>query len=339
MPKELFILGAGFSRAITPVMPVLNGLTREIKRKMDALPDSDLKKFWNDLIITPNIGDINGKNANFEDIMTFLSSKFVYEDYKESGLKAILYQKVVELIRRIFIEKHIEKEIEIGRKEWKQFVDYLTKTKAHVFSFNYDLVFENLLRVYHEERPSSSDFDLLYSIPTQNHGGYIDAYELEDHLIIYKLHGSINWFYNKNSYGIQVENPLSPKAHFLGLTPLIVPPTILKNFDNTTNMLDTQWHQFKMDLESAERVYIIGYSIPKTDIATRFLLQTHLKKSASVHIISCNPSSSQREDWITLFNPTKYPGKALFKAKEEKVSIFERGFAEYCQEHPWEYKF
>lgn len=337
MPKELFILGAGFSRAITPVMPVLNGLTREIKQKMDALPDRDLKKFWDDLIITPNIGDINGENANFEDIMTFLSSKFVYEDYKESGLKAILYQKVVELIRTIFIDKNIEKEIEEGKNEWTQFVDHLFKTKAHIFSFNYDLVFENLLRVYHNPKSSPADFDHFYSIPKQEHGGYIDIYDSEDRLTIYKLHGSINWFYNKNSYGIQVKNPLSPKAHFLGLTPLIVPPTILKNFDNTTNILDAQWHQFKMDLETAERVYIIGYSIPETDIATRFLLQTHLKKSASIHIISHKPTSVQKEDWKKLFSPNEPRGRVLFKPKGEKVSIFEAGFSAYCQEHPWKY--
>lgn len=338
MPKEIFILGAGFSHDITPVMPILKGLTLEIKQKMEALPDSDLKKFWKDLIITPNIGDINGEKPNFEDIMTFLSSKFVYEDYKESGLKAILYQKVVELIRAIFIEKNIEKEIEHGRTEWKQFTNYLTKTKAHIFSFNYDLVLENLLRVYHKEKHSPDNFDLFYSIPKQEHRGYIDAYELENHLVIYKLHGSINWFYNKNSYGIQVGNLLSPKAHFMGLTPLIVPPTILKNFDNTTNILDTQWHQFKMDLKSVDRVYIIGYSIPKTDIATRFLLQTHLKESASIHIISHKSTSPQQKDWKQLFSPKESTGRRLFKSKEEKVSIFEGGFSAYCREHPWIYE-
>jgi hypothetical protein len=58
------------------------------------------------------IGNIKDKDtANFEDILTYLSTNFTYENLKEIGLKNILYEYIKEQIVEIFKEKNIEKEI------------------------------------------------------------------------------------------------------------------------------------------------------------------------------------------------------------------------------------
>lgn len=300
--QELFILGAGFSFAVTNgVMPLLNGLTEELLDELYLEDEADLQQLWYRYIETPNIGNVQTpKESNFEDIMTFLSAKFAYEDYKDEHYKAILYQYITERLVAIFEMKNIQKEVKNDNFLLK-FAHYLRDTKADIFSFNYDLVLENLLR----KIPNSSDvFDPLYTIRRTNSSesrAWLDSKDLfwKNSLKIYKLHGSINWMYDPEyPAGVQVVTSNTLAEYKNGLHYLLVPPTILKNFGIRNNLLDLQWQEFSEKLKYAKKIYIIGYSIPKTDIATYYALKNRVQADCQVFIISPKP---KKNEWKQLF--------------------------------------
>ncbi|MGE4385551.1 MAG: hypothetical protein AB7E39_06790 [Endomicrobiaceae bacterium] len=306
--KQTFILGAGFSKAVADTMPLLNELSQEIKQKIDNTQDEDIKHFWNDFIIKNNIGNIQDKDtANFEDILTYLSTNFTYENYKGIGLKNILYEYIKEQIVEIFKEKNIEKEIK-DDQYLKNFLNYLVDTKTNVCTFNYDLVLENSFK---KIKPDAKDnhFKDLYIIQKIDTGLMSFFSEKNDDILkntinIYKLHGSINWLYDKDvQNGIRVISDGTLPEYKLGLSPLIVPPTISKNFSQLTPLLNIQWYKFREELENAEKIYIIGYSIPKTDIATYYALKTLIKHDAKIVIVNKIDENDEKvKEWKVLFS-------------------------------------
>lgn len=344
--KEIFILGAGFSRAIAgDSMPLLNGLTTEISKSITSGSDNDIKNIWDQYIVQPNIGNIrsieekdpNKNRSNFEDIMTFLSSDFAYEDYKDRHLKAILYRYITDLIVKIFERKNQEKSI--LQSSWlHNFARYLHNERSEIFTFNYDLVLENLLA--RENNLDIRGCEAIYSVKNmgnpyfQEYTFQFDAqtgtlsmeenpmrkWKQDWHIKLYKLHGSINWLYDPDFQdGVRVVSSHTPPEYTHGLQCLIVPPTMLKNFELKTKLLDFQWHAFKGKLAQATKLYIIGYSIPITDVATRFILQTHLNPQCEVHIVSYKPKKKIQKEWNTLFSSQN---------QKRKVKIYCDGFCE-----------
>lgn len=94
---------------------------------------------------------------------------------------------------------------------------------------------------------------------------------------------------------------------------------MLKNFELKTKLLDFQWHVFKEKLAQATKLYIIGYSIPKTDIATRYIIQTQLNPECEIFIIDHNPEANVESDWYELFS---------IQDKNGKLHILKNGFNE-----------
>ncbi len=349
--KEIFILGAGFSRAIADdSMPLLHELTKEISEGITSGADNDIKNIWDQYIVQPNIGNIQSideqdpdKNrSNFEDIMTFLSSDFAYEDYKDQHLKAILYRYITDLIVKIFERKNQEKSI--LQAPWlHNFAKYLHNERAEIFTFNYDTVLENLIA--RENKLDLEECEIIYSIKNIDNLSFREKtllatdfrYEASTntlimhdpstrkskqnwHIKLYKLHGSINWLYDPDfQNGVRIVSSHTLPEYRQGLQCLIVPPTMLKNFELKTKLLNFQWHVFKEKLAQAKKLYIIGYSIPKTDIATRYIIQTQLNPECEVFIISQNPTIDTEEGWYELFSS---------QHKNEKLHILKNGFNE-----------
>lgn len=329
--KEIFILGAGFSRAIAgDSMPLLHELTKEISEGITSGADNDIKNIWDQYIVQPNIGNIRSiekqdpdKNrSNFEDIMTFLSSEFAYEDYKDQHLKAILYRYITDLIVKIFERKNQEKSI--LQAPWlRNFAKRLHNERAEIFTFNYDLVLENLLA--QSLNYPNHDFDPIYTIKTMDNSNTNffnnDARDYwRKSIKLYKLHGSINWLYDPDfQNGVRIVSSHTLPEYRQGLQCLIVPPTMLKNFELKTKLLDFQWHVFKEKLAQTTKLYIIGYSIPFTDVATRFVLQTQLNPECEIFIITLKPMMDIEQGWYDLF---------ALQNKSGNLHILESGFNE-----------
>lgn len=119
-----------------------------------------------------------------------------------------------------------------------------------------------------------------------------------------KLHGSISWFYSgrESFYGEPIFLSYVPPWGTSGLdkensgasyggdkTPLIIPPVTdkLTYFNNET--VRRLWQEASEALGSAKRVFVIGYSLPITDMGMEFFLKESLPEAgATWYVVDTN---------------------------------------------------
>lgn len=73
------------------------------------------------------------------------------------------------------------------------------------------------------------------------------------------------------------------------LMPLIVPPTRYKLFEENANILDPLWVEATKVCQRANRVYLIGYSLPETDSRARELITTARESGAEIIVVNPHP--------------------------------------------------
>jgi hypothetical protein len=168
-----------------------------------------------------------------------------------------------------------------------------------------------------------------------------DMYQ-EDALQILKLHGSLNWVspYEKPKFlslpsdklGSQLDAAAiySTAVHVYGdydnvlkaeRKPLLVPPTWRKAFGL---MLNRVWARAVAAIQQAERIIIIGYSLPKTDVHIKYLLAAGLmlnEKSPTIWFV--NPDKKLKSRVQEMFwGKTKRQAGPRIKFVWQKASQF-----------------
>lgn len=146
-----------------------------------------------------------------------------------------------------------------------------------VMSFNYDLALDFVLEFY-----NSPNF-INYCLDRQSSN--FEAVKL------IKLHGSINWalcskkdcrrirvISIKDDIGIRgtsievskkIKNLKCPCGGNLSELPLIVPPTWNKTGKYN---IENVWHQAVEEMSDAKNIFVIGYSIPATDLFFQYFM-------------------------------------------------------------------
>ncbi len=127
---------------------------------------------------------------------------------------------------------------------------------------------------------------------------------------VLKLHSSANWLIcpncnrlftglgsKKNIWELYLTTLKCPKcswtANFTASTktpillPFLISPTFLKNVNDNTH-INMIWHNAFVELSEADKVVIIGYSLPDADYKIRTLLKRSIQKNSDVEIILIN---------------------------------------------------
>jgi hypothetical protein len=131
----------------------------------------------------------------------------------------------------------------------------------------------------------------------------------------WKLHGSVHWYWDAVSRAADsiVESGVpylwsgeSSGAYRSppGKEPLLIPPTAVKTgfFDNP--LIRQLWHGAFLGLTGADRIFVLGYSLPEVDLLTASLL------AAGVHtrqIWVVNPDATVVDRWQALKLPLVSP--------------------------------
>jgi hypothetical protein len=94
----------------------------------------------------------------------------------------------------------------------------------------------------------------------------------------------------------------------------IVPPTLRKQSfgDSETEPLRDVWRLAYQSLSNAERVVVIGYSLPPTDFHAEWLLRTSVQKNKNekIDLVVVNPNGRVVQRLASMF------GKKLGELKE-----------------------
>ncbi|WP_298344094.1 hypothetical protein [Ferrimicrobium sp.] len=309
--NDVFILGAGFSKAINDVMPVASELLEPI-----------LNELQNEYFEGPR------GNEGFEQWLSRLAEPQPYLSADVNLERSAAFMKVSRAIAEVLTRRE-QGVLKDQLPEWFAKLLFAWHIRqATVISFNYDNLVEcgvNTQYLPMFDRYPISVGDVLRRIPhlppsrqsddsrisTTVHGGvrsmagdYLDQPEpWENTFRLIKLHGSISWYWVPNdatgttlqrwpdvgSFGAPPGNQLPRIRRDLpGREVFIAPPSSTKSRYLSNPVIRQLWSDALEKLQQADRVFILGYSMPTEDQAAMGLLLEGLRQSGvEIHIVDC----------------------------------------------------
>jgi len=301
--KAVFILGAGFSKAISEHMPLTDELGRSV---IAALTVGEKTNFSVPISIKEEL--------SFEVWLSWLAERQPYESeidfHTHLAEFAMLQEKIASVVRH----QQALAELETFPSWVFELIDFIHHGEATVVTLNYDTLFESAFsRMHLTDRSGerSQRWDLTKVFPTTNgvtYNGLAGVARANGTADLFKLHGSTDWFWSEGDRsGATLEvitrsseldrtdlNKVELKtlrASIGGKSEFIVPPTSLKNpyFENPKTRY--MWRESFEALAHADTVTLIGYSLPINDSAFTSMLSRSLKKSSG-KVIVVNPNGS-----------------------------------------------
>ena len=302
---DVFILGAGFSKAISKAMPTMADLSTEVFQRLKEMASYD-----DSVIYVPDTLYDLGNNVEFW--MTYLSQPQPWLRQEHHQRNLALARDIRNLIREV-ITRRKACSMQKPAPDWlTTLIQQWHSQRASVITLNYDTLVESasLKQVVDTDKPILPDHmypPYFARVASRSGGGLFGEGYMETFSYL-KLHGSTNWYYSGRddfygetifySYALpwEASNSLNDKAvprQARDKECLIIPPVTdkLTYFNNET--IRRLWQEASEALWSATRVFIIGYSLPPSDLGMKFFLQ-HSQPSketqASWYIVDRNAS-------------------------------------------------
>ncbi|MCE5239122.1 hypothetical protein LLH23_11620 [bacterium] len=286
---DVFILGAGFSQAVFCGMPLL----ADLSLRVGALAQSPASRRASS---TPLFA------GNVELLLDYLCSRQPWHSEEEtlSNRAAFL------MLSRAVADTVSEAENHSFSTAPPEWVVGLVRAwhdhRAQVLSLNYDTIVERVACSSLEQivEPHLWRLPVCRGIARTSmvFGGTFPAT-----LRLLKLHGSTNWYYSGNfdNPGDQIYYVAVPRSgddkreearqldeeHVRDKVPLVIPPVATKTGFYANDTLRLLWHDAARAVSAADRVFLIGYSLPATDLTLRYLLGTNTRaRSGQVHVVN-----------------------------------------------------
>jgi len=358
--KIVFFLGNGAAMAEmskkTSTDKLLAQAIKEFPRDSAA---KKVKKFIENLFLV-NTQDDEDYIPTFEEVITLidvcLQKKEEISGIWKSNTLNDLRNKMTYLLYKI-----IDNRLKEPKGIHEKFVEKLFKEKSDCrkysfISLNYDILLDRpLVDIRDTELGLYLDF-----------GIYLRNFELKEELerepytarkykwdkpkdgesiLLLKLHGSLSWLYCptcntiiatpkekglKYIYDPQIKDDNILKKCVLcdsERKPVIIPPTWQKEYINP-NLIEI-WLKAERELQKADEIFFIGYSLPESDVNVRYLLKKGLYRKneyVEVNIINlAGQDSLERKRYRRLFgNSIHYDEKIDFEEFVDKIEEFIR---------------
>lgn len=293
--KDVWILGAGFSRQMHNSMPLMTGLAEGVR-------DIVSSRFGNPRIL-----------ANVESVLSELRTDTPWKSPARQHTDLALYEMALERIRSLLNVPYDELRSNGGEPTLgERLVNAWHINGSHILTFNYDLVVESVLgsiesRTFRDDDERGRSFcwpHSIYPIPiphVRTRGGQPWRLTGVPHTFsYYKLHGSLNFytheppFQNFNLYH-KHHDEVDELAE--GLKTFIVPPTTGKQAFIEHPTLQAIWAKAADLLKNnCGRIIIFGYSMPETDTTVLSMLRSTIQSIDTPYgmlpqILVVNPDS------------------------------------------------
>ena len=301
---DVFILGAGFSRAISEHMPTMKDLSIEVIERLKQ----------GNVVLPPELRQLGD---NIELWMSYLSQSQPWLTAPDIELYRSIAFRMREQISQIIDERTslasaYEAPIWLSKliRSWHE-------KKAVVITLNYDTLIERAAKEVRVDDKSNkfhpSDIYPSYFTNIASRSGEALWAGEDRHTFIYlKLHGSSNWYYSGREefygetiffadvpeLGVQSETTRDDQSRLKGLSKdkakLIIPPVAEKTtyFNNET--VRALWREAGEATRNAESIFIVGYSLPNSDLGMRLFL-------------SCNQPNPQTPVYVVNTDPQLLP--------------------------------
>ena len=295
--NDAFILGAGFSKAIHAEMPTLTDLTDEVTKRLRRSEHS----------LPQPLMELDN---NIELWITYLSQRqpwlTEYENDSNKSLAGLIRHHIGEVI-----QERTARASQTEAPRWlNRLIEMWHREQATVITLNYDTLVERASKqVQATEKVNQILSAQIYppyfsDVQARSGAGVWGEGSLKTFSFL-KLHGSINWYYSGRDnffgetilfsedlpFGHETWNDVhSRRPQSRDKEPLIIPPATEKNayFNNET--VRRLWREAGRALQEAKRVFIIGYSLPLSDLGMKFFLTKHRpNQSTPIFLVNTDP--------------------------------------------------
>jgi hypothetical protein len=293
MKKTVYFLGAGASLGSDFHLPTMKGFFRE-----QDLKDNQYARLKN--FIDRRYPNTPYSEINMEDVITHLElslegfgSNWDPSKLEELEAKGQFFDYI---LQRFSIEP------DKSCNKYLKLLKDLSDDEDTMISLNYDLIVERALKTLGNEKKNYLDRSQKLSAYQFLLWGGIDPIVKEDAVkgLFLKLHGSLDWVSCPNS-ACFLNQQFYPVAEFAKEpcaacgTPVqfvIVPPTMKKSYDQFPK-LKLIWHLAFKKLQQADRLILIGMSLPDSDYYLRWLLKESMSKRKTLpELTIVNPDES-----------------------------------------------
>jgi hypothetical protein len=290
--SRVFVLGAGFSKAIYNNMPVLGELGKGVKSTLESknIP----------------IGSDLDAVENVEQWLTLLADPAPWLTASDQQRNSALFIDVSQAIYEVVHAMQTKASVTPPPDWLFSLVNYWHRMKSTVITFNYDCLVELAYCDAVDEEPSSgrrypSDLVGIAITPVILRTSSMVSPGRRESFKLLKLHGSLDWWYS----GLQAE-PSDPiygvfwvgdfdrgivgglgdpnDAELADKVPMLIPPAATKGPFYKNRLLAAQWVQAAKALNNAEELILMGYSAPLTDLAVTTLIATQFRGDVIVPV-------------------------------------------------------
>lgn len=274
----MYVLGAGFSRAVHESMPLTDELGRAVRQTIgDDLPPME-------------------EGSSFEDWLTLLSTPLPFlEGHANTRRRASAEQVTAAIAAEL--EQRVDHASRDAAPGWLlQLIALWHAERAVIITFNYDLLVERALTTYRPVVGFQGDgppyvvqgTQTVYPAPSATPTSWGDERAAYDGSFqILKMHGSLNWYWAQGNeatltrvnddavLGQALQRKRSDLTGTRNLDRFLIPPVTSKDSYYNVTLVHMLWREAYEAIQRASRLTIIGYSMPAGDrIAAELLRQT-----------------------------------------------------------------
>lgn len=292
---QVFLLGAGFSYAVSDSMPTMRTLLDELKRTSD-------EEQWTAAISTGL--------PSAHDLESWLDSLAIPQPYRtdvENAEAAGLFRRVTAWLGD-YLSDIQSRSFENGYPPWLiTLLAHWQITQCTVITMNYDTIIERCVDTHHEEiglsnagaLPASNIRATPMTPASAFRGvGRLDGGAPAQSFRLAKLHGSLDWMYPGGSgrglpiYTLDTDRDTESQNTLPHLVPYIVPPSFAKVQLFEHEILRQNWHVARQGLQDSSELVVMGYSLPPADTAVVQMLRVFGPRKVTV--LDTNPGIAPR---------------------------------------------
>lgn len=236
--------------------------------------------------------------GSFEIWLSRLADDQPYLSVGENLENQALFERFSAAIAMVLGER-VHTALGAGCPGWfAEFVRVAHQRRATLITFNYDTLIEcavatGLLFDWGQPEPVFWA-EITGDVPSWPPGDAYLAAEQADTLHLLKLHGSLNWYWvPRDASGVSIARRHLPgifdspaeygeedrRRRLPGRVPFVVPPSAVKSPYYRNPVVRDIWQQAAERLRSANRVFILGYSLPPADLTFADMLTDALRGS------------------------------------------------------------
>lgn len=293
--NDVFILGAGFSRAVSSRMP----LTDELGNACLA---------FNSLAGAPGV-PAAFTGGRFETWLSSIAEPQPYQPEPTNLENQVLFVKFSDAIGQV-LGSRVDEALSVPPPRWlAKFVTAAHVRKATVITFNYDTLVECAVDYRGIYLPTLAEpvawTEVTGDVPGWPAGTMRFAATPVETFRLLKLHGSLNWFWIPgDASGLSVARRVLPgtfedsvpyteearRRQLPARVPFVVPPSSTKSSYYQNRLVRELWIQAGEALHAASHVSLVGYSLPMTDLTASSMLERTLGGTPlSVQVVDLSP--------------------------------------------------